>query len=319
MQVRHGPKTIPVTEMTCRLGESPIWDHEVGCLWWIDGVAGLIHRSWPLRETWSPVESFAFGEHVGSIALAPAGTLIAALEHTILLFDPSSGNRRILFVIDQDSRQRLNDGKTDRQGRFLCAGMGRDLEPVGALHSLDSNGIHHLLCSGLKVGNGLCFSPEGTTFYYTDTPDRGIMCMDYDPATGLAGSARAFIDLEAWGSGADGAAVDADGHLWLALVRAGKIARYDPLGQLEDFWDAPTDLPSSLAFGGPDLSTLYVTTICDSGTGRAVSRHPLAGRIFAIEGLGVRGLPEARFGKDVQIVSGQVLQKAVQEHTRKLG
>jgi len=110
---------------------------------------------------------------------------------------------------------------------------------------------------------------------------------------------RMFVDTQAWHSGPDGATVDSDGCLWVALVQAGKIGRFTPSGELDRLIEAPTDMPSCIAFGGSDLSTLFVTSIKDSGSGRAVSRHPSGGHLFAIDGLGVKGLQEPRFGSGV--------------------
>jgi sugar lactone lactonase YvrE len=133
--------------------------------------------------------------------------------------------------------------------------------------------------------------------YFADSLDRAIRAYPYGPGDEMPGEPRILVDTSRYNSGPDGATVDAEGCLWVALVQAGKIARFTPAGDLDRLIDAPTDLPSCVAFGGADLSTLYVTSIKDSGSGRAVSRHADGGFLFAIEGLGVRGLPEARFGQ----------------------
>jgi sugar lactone lactonase YvrE len=133
--------------------------------------------------------------------------------------------------------------------------------------------------------------------YFADSLDRTIRAYRYGPGDETAIEPRILVDTGPFNSGPDGATVDAEGCLWVALVQAGKIARFTPQGGLDRLIDAPTDLPSCVAFGGPDLSTLYVTSIKDSGSGRAISRHPDGGFLFAIEGLGVSGLPEARFGQ----------------------
>ena len=107
---------------------------------------------------------------------------------------------------------------------------------------------------------------------------------------------RILVDTAQWNSGPDGATVDSEGCLWVCLIQAAKIARFTPEGQLDRMIDAPVDLPSSVAFGGEDMTTLFVTSIKDSGSGRAISRHPDGGKLFAITGLGAQGVPEARFG-----------------------
>ncbi|MEW5422287.1 SMP-30/gluconolactonase/LRE family protein [Amorphus sp. 3PC139-8] len=278
------------------LGESPLWDPETARLWWIDGVAGQIHGFGSDGAEIAPVQ---VGRHIGGIALATDGRLAAARDHDFLLCDPASGDIEILLTLgDTDPKMRLNDVKLDRQGRLLCAGMGRGGDPLGALHQLDGAGRHRILATGLRIGNGICFSPEGDTLYFSDTPARRLFACDYNPATGQASEPRLHIDTSAWGSGVDGATVDRDGNLWAAMIHSAEIGCFASDGTLSRRFPAPVDLPSSLAFGGTNLSRLFVTSIRDSGTGRAVSTHPDGGHLFAVDGIGATGLPEARFSPE---------------------
>lgn len=291
------PRVSRLTETPDQLGESPVWDAEAQCLWWIDGVAGKVRRMRVTGSEPGEVESFAFDGHVGSIALAEDGCVIVALDHEVLMFCPDSPVRLLLLKLeDADPGMRLNDGKTDRQGRFLCAGMGRGGEAIGALHRICHNRDHSVLHEGLTVGNGICFSPDGRTLYFSDTTARKVYACDYDRASGCISGTRVHIDTAPLGSGIDGATVDRDGNLWGALIRTARIGCFDPSGALVHSFAAPTDLPSSLAFGGPGMDRLFITSIRDSGTGRAVSAHPLGGHLFVVDGLGVRGIPETRFG-----------------------
>lgn len=296
-----GAGTPRVTRLTATpdlLGESPVWDPEAQCLWWIDGVAGKVRRMRVTGNTPAEAESFSFDGHVGSIALADEGCLIVALDHEVLLFSPDEPVRLVLLRLEEaDPRMRLNDGKTDRHGRFLVAGMGRGGEAIGALHRICHNRDHAILHDGLTVGNGICFSPDGRVLYFTDTPARKVLACDYDPVTGATSKLRVHIDTAELGSGVDGATVDREGNLWAALIRTARIGCFDPSGRLLRSIAAPTDLPSSLAFGGPAMDRLFVTSIRDSGTGRAVSQHPLGGHLFVIDGLGATGIPETRFGQ----------------------
>lgn len=274
------------------LGESPVWDAEAGCLWWIDGVAGVLHR----RDAEGRVFDYRMNGHIGAIALAEDGNLVIALDHRVVLYDPEVRAEKHLLVLEgADPAMRLNDAKLDRQGRFLCAGMGRGGEPLGQLHQVDGACRHRVLAEGLHIGNGICFSPEGDVLYFADTPARKVFACDYDPATGASGPARLHIDTAPLEAGIDGATVDRAGNLWGALIRTGEIGCFSPQGTLITRIPAPVDLPSSLAFGGADMTTLFVTSIRDSGTGRAVSTHPDGGKLFAIDGLWAKGIAEARF------------------------
>jgi L-arabinonolactonase len=239
---------------------------------------------------------------IGSVALGQGETLIVALADGIYRLDLVTGAATPLFQpIPPDPRIRFNDGKMDRCGRFLCGSMGIHADPLGQLFRIDAAGGSAargtVLATGIRISNTLCFSPDGGTMYFADSLDRAIRAYRYGPGDEMPGEPRILVDTVPYNSGPDGATVDAEGCLWVAMVQVGKIARFTPQGALDRLIDAPTDLPSCVAFGGADLSTLYVTSIKDSGSGRAISRHPDGGFLFAIEGLGVRGLPEARFGQ----------------------
>ena len=277
------------------LGESPVWDRTRQRLYWVDGVSRRVRSYDPasgaIRE-W-PVPSM-----IGSVALGSGDTLIVALVDGIYSLDLARGAVSPLFRPQpSDPRVRFNDGKMDRAGRFLCGSMGLHADPLGQLFQIDAAGAGAVLATGIRISNTLCFSPNGDTMYFADSLDRAIRAYRYGLDGAVAGEPRILVDTAPYNSGPDGATVDAEGCLWVALVQVGKIARFTPAGALDRLIEAPTDLPSCVAFGGPDLATLYVTSIKDSGSGRAISRHPDGGALFAIEGLGVRGLPEARFGQ----------------------
>lgn len=283
-----------VSERADLLGESPVWDPEAGCLYWVDGVSRLIRSHDPATGSFREWETPSM---IGSVALGAGGTLVAGLVDGIYSMDLASGAFAPLFRPEPvEPEVRFNDGKIDRFGRFLCGSMGIHADPLGRLWRIDSAGKAEVFATGIRISNSLCFSPDGRTMYFADSLDRAIRAYPYGAGDAPVGEPAMLVDTSEWNSGPDGATVDADGCLWVCLVQVGKIARFTPRGDLDRLIDAPTDLPSSVAFGGPDLSTLYVTSIKDSGSGRAVSRHPQGGFLFAIEGLGVRGLPEGRFG-----------------------
>ncbi|MAW88836.1 MAG: transcriptional regulator [Phyllobacteriaceae bacterium] len=287
LTVRH------VCDTPDMLGESPVWDHRHGRLYWVDGVSRRIRC---LDPSTGETRHWETPSMVGSVALAEGSRLICGLVDGIWLMDTGTGTFEALFRPEPaDPAVRFNDGKTDRQGRFLCGSMGIHADPLGKLWRVDGEGRTRVFATGIRIANALCFSPDGRTMYFADSLERIIRAFPYGPSDDDLGEPRVFVDTGPWDSGPDGATVDSEGYLWVCLIQVGKIARFSPDGQLDRLIDAPTDLPSSLAFGGPDLDTLYVTSIRDSGSGRAISRHPDGGRLHAIEGLGVRGLPETPF------------------------
>jgi len=278
-----------------RLGESPLWDPETGWLYWVDSVAPSVHRFDPATGR---SEARSTSDLIGSIGLRRPNLLIMALRDGFYGLDFATGSETPLHRLGLPADQRLNDGKMDRQGRFLCGAMHRDGfdAPSAKLYRLHGDLRCDELESGILISNALCFSPAGDTLYFADSPRGLLWAYPYDPVTGAVGPRRVLANLVALtGSSPDGATVDAEGCIWIALVRTGQIGRLRPSGTLDYVFDVPVPHPTCPAFGGPGLRTLFVTSISDSG--RLKSDHPDAGRLLAIEGLGVQGLPEARFAE----------------------
>lgn len=191
---------------------------------------------------------------------------------------------------------RFNDGKVDRSGRFFAG----TIEPTetsasAALYRLDPDLRVTTVERGMFCSNGPCWSPDGRTFYFADTPTNRISAYDYDPETGEVSNKRTFAELDFPGGLPDGATVDEEDCLWTAVVYAGKIARYSPDGRLDRVIEMPVKKVTSVMFGGPELDVLYVTSMAKP----PLPKHPgdgvLRGALFAITGLGVRGIPEPRF------------------------
>jgi sugar lactone lactonase YvrE len=276
-----------------RLGECPLWDTRDACLYWIDSKGPYVRKLNPAsgeRRDWT------LPSDVGSIALAKPGWLLCALKDGLYSLELGSGRVQRIATIEHAAPDiRLNDGRTDRQGRFVVGSMvhGRHATE-GALYRLDRDGTTTRLASGIALTNSTCFSPDGRTLYYSDSLAGEVRASDYDPASGAIGRQRILVDTRQHGSGPDGAVVDAEGHVWVALVLAGKLGRYRPDGSLERLVDMPTPFPTCPGFGGPNLDVLYVTSARDSGN-VLKSDHPDAGALFAVHGLGVRGLPEVPY------------------------
>jgi sugar lactone lactonase YvrE len=275
------------------LGESPVWDPDAATLYWVDTVGRKV-RSW--HPASGREQCWTTPGLVGSIALGDNNSLIAALQDGFYRLSLATSLVELLWRVEtHEARARLNDGKLDRTGRFLCGSMGIHAEPLGALYRFRHGRPAERLADGIRISNSLCFSPAGDVMYFADSMSREIRAYDYDVDGDRIGPPRQLIDTNQFESGPDGATVDAEGYLWVALVRVGRLARISPQGMVDRIIDLPVDMPSCPAFGGPNLDTLFVTSIKDSGSGRAVSKHPDGGSVFTLKDIGVSGLPEARF------------------------
>jgi sugar lactone lactonase YvrE len=279
-------------EHRCRLGESPLWDMRNQCLWWVDARAMAIFAAKPdgtLLSRWD------YADFPGSIALAERGLLVAFADRFCLV-DAADGTVRELAPLARPGGStRLNDGKLDRRGRFFfCGETQLDDVSTGHLWRLGRDSSPVALADGIRIGNAICFSPDGTEIFFADSLDGFIRRHRYDADTGTIGEALGQIVLDGIAKAPDGATVDADGNLWIALVLDQAIACVSPDGVLLRRIEVPMPFPSCPAFGGPDLDILFVTSIGDSGR-HLVTDHADGGRILAIRDCGARGLAEARF------------------------
>jgi len=274
----------------CALGESPLWDLAAQRLWWVDAGACRISSAAP---DGSEPRSWDMPSVPGSIGLMQNG-LVVALADGFYAFDPATGAlAAIARPAIGEGPIRFNDGKADRQGRFFSGTiLTAESGPDGTLWCLDIDGRARCVERGFRLANALCFSPAGDRLYFADSLEGVVRSYAYDPDTGALGAQTPLIDCRDHGSAPDGATVDADGNIWIALVQAQAVLCVDPNGRPLRRIDMPMPFPSCPAFGGPALDTLYVTSISDSGH-RLKSDHPDAGRIAVVNGLGTTGIAEA--------------------------
>lgn len=275
------------------LGESPSWLAREQCLYWIDLRAPALRRLDPASGA---VESWAMPDLIGAVGGRRSGGLVVAVRHALLGFDPRDGEfAAIANVEDGPPENRLNDAKCDPAGRILCGSMWDfGLRTTGGLYRVDTTGAVTQLRSGVTVANAIAFAPDGRTLYFTDTRLGAIEQADYHPATGEIGPWRLFAAADAAPGRPDGATVDADGYLWNARYQGGCLARFAPDGRLDRLIELPVSQPTSCAFGGPDLRTLYVTTARQKLSAEALAAEPLAGALLALD-VGVAGLVEPLF------------------------
>ncbi len=276
------------------LGEGPLWDVAEQRLYWIDSYGGTIYRSKP---DGSDVEQWDVGAKIGSLALRDRGGAIVSLQDGFHFFDFATGSVTLIDNPDLGGPTiRLNDGKVDRRGRFLAGSMDiTEQTAAGILYRVDPDLSIHRLDRGIVVSNGPCWSPDSRTFYFADSRSRAIWAYDYDLETGSVANKRAFARFGEEDGLPDGATVDAEGYVWSAGVYKGKLLRFAPDGSLDRRIDFPVMCVTSVMFGGPDLDTLYVTSMARPPVPDGPQDGPLGGSLFAIRGLGVKGLPETRF------------------------
>ena len=269
-----------------RLAEGPVWDRKNNCLRWVDIPAGLVHRFDPATGADS---SFDVGEPVGTVAVRASGGLVLATKTGIYTCADDGSDRVLLHEVDTDPPGgRFNDGKADPWGRFWAGTMLDDPHEAAGFYRLDADGSLHQVLTGVSCSNGLGWSPDGATMYYVDTQLGGVDAFDHDPETGAITGRRRLLDIErGW---PDGLTVDAAGCLWVALWDGWGLRRYTQEGRLLETVELPAQRVTSCAFGGPELSTLYVTTARAGLKEEVLAFQPEAGSLFAFEPE-VGGLP----------------------------
>jgi len=292
-----------VVDARCGTGESPVWSAAQQALFWVDIPGRALHR-WSAdgHAQWRADEMLAC---IAPRADAP-DQWIAGMESGVFSVTPGDGDRLAVTplapVAHAAPGMRFNDGRCDRQGRFLAGTMLLDMAagaPVGRLYALEAgdDGLR-LLLDNLIVPNGLAFSPDGRTMYLSDSHPsvQTIWAFDYDTESGTPSNRRVFVDMNPLPGRPDGAAIDADGCYWICGNDAGLVHRFTPDGKLDRSLAVPVKKPAMCAFGGPRLDTLFVTSIRPGGID--LSDQPLAGGVFALRP-GTQGIEEAPFNRSV--------------------
>ena len=289
-----------MTEVTCvldaraELGECPVWSAEEQALYWVDVRAPALHRLDPAS---GGMRTWPLPRRVGSFGLRESGGAVVALVEGFHLLDLDTG--ALTFLAGPDAHvpgTRFNDGKVSPEGRFWAGTMDEERlsRPIAALYRLDPDGGVHRVVDGLIVSNGLAWSADGRTMFHSDSKGTVIWAYDYDPEHGMVANRRVLARPSEEVGRPDGAATDIEGFYWSAGISAGVLNRWAPDGRLDRSIPLPCSNPTMPCFGGPDLRTIFVTSLRHDVPADVLEAKPLSGGIFAIE-VDVPGVPVGRF------------------------
>lgn len=275
-------------------GEGPIWSERLQKLFWTDLESRLL---WEYEPRSSTFQSRPMPAKVCSMAFRENGGLLIAFDRGLSFYDLDEGTEQRIIDVEPDlPTTRLNDGRCDRQGRFIVGGFDPSEKGLSGAYRLDADLSIHRLFGGLSSANSTCFSLDGKTMYYADSPQAAIWAFDYDIDAGVPSHRRVFCDFKDQPGIPDGSVIDAEGCLWNAQWNGARVVRYRPDGSVERVIEVPCRNPTCVAFGGRDLDTLYITTSRLTLSPEEVRKQPLAGALLAVRP-GVTGLPEDRFVK----------------------
>ena len=274
-----------------QLGEGALWHPTARKLFWVDIEGKSLHLYNPESGEDKVLD---VGARIGTVVPVQDGGALVALQHGIYHINTQTGKLSFLTNPIKLEDIRFNDGKCDPAGRFWVGTMALDKRTGGAdLYMLELDGkVYHKL-GNLTISNGIVWSLDKKSMYFTDTPTQQVKAFDYDVASGEISNERVIIEIPEEEGAPDGMTLDAEGNLWVALHGAGTVAKYNPnTGELLQKVKVPAKKTTSCAFGGKNLDTLYITTAREDLNEEQLKEYPVSGGLFSVKP-GVRGLPTA--------------------------
>jgi sugar lactone lactonase YvrE len=275
------------------LGEGVLWDSAGGRAWWTDIQEKRLLRYAPATGA---IETFDLPERLGSFGFVEGSTqILAAFESGFALYQPETGALDWIARPPHAAKNiRFNDGRVDRQGRFWAGSMVEgEGERRGKLYRLDGDGRYEVCATHIAISNSICFSPDGKSMYFADSPRQVIHRYALDPESGEISNRRIFA-ITPEDAFPDGAQVDCDGCVWSAHWGGGRVVRYTPDGRVDMIIDLPVTQPTCVAFGGDGMDLLFVTTARESLSGKDLKRQPHAGDMFVYR-VAAKGMSDARY------------------------
>jgi sugar lactone lactonase YvrE len=280
---------VPASEERHGLGEGPFWDGDRSRVLWVDINAGAVHAGTLSEQRITHAKVWHFGETVGAVVCSPEGELLVAGAHRLYVVSPEGTVSPGAEILPERAASRLNDGGCDPAGRFLVGSLALDDRAAAeVLVQVDADGKVVVLDDDLGMSNGLAFSPAGDRLYSVDTVPGIVRVRDYDSATGFAGRRREFLRLD--GDKPDGLCIDVLGNLWIAMWGAGRVQCHSPEGEAIAVVEVPAPNTTSVAFVGPSLDTLLITTASEQLSATQRDHYPDSGRLFTAH-VGVSGSP----------------------------
>jgi L-arabinonolactonase len=274
-------------------GEGVFWNPSDGRIWWTD-----IHGRalWSFDPVTTQSTSIPMEDRVCCFAPRAAGGLIVAYSDRVVLFDPETKQETLVTLFEPENPEtRLNDGRTDRQGRLVVGGMNEvSGKPDSSVISIDGNLKVQTLIDQISCANSICFSPAGNTMFFADTPDREILAFDYEKGRGTLTNKRLHASFKQEPGLPDGSCVDAEGGVWNAEWEGHRVVRVAPNGTIDRVIDVPVWKPTCCAFGGPNLDTLFITSSRLMSDEATLKKEPSAGGLFAVKP-GIRGVVDTPF------------------------
>ena len=293
--VLFDPQPLPLAPSL--LGESPFWHPEESALYWCDIPGRRLNR---YRPATARADHWDFDTEVACCAPMLGGRLMLGMRDGLWRFDPGTGVRMPVAEPPYNpATERFNDGKADPQGRFWVGTIYEPRDPPLAGLYRWSEGKLTRTAGKVTVSNGLAWSPDGRTLYWSDTKAHTVYAFDFNPADGSLSRQRVFVqfpakqpgqDLADYGGRPDGAAMDSEGAYWCAMFEGQRLLRLSSAGEVLRDIRLPVRCATMPCFGGHDLKTLYVTTSRENRPADELAAQPLAGCVLHMR-VEVSGLP----------------------------
>lgn len=289
---------VPLNDERHILAEGVLWDDRLECLWWTDIHAARLWRFDPATGT---SRHWPLPQRLGCFALtAEPGVLLLGLERQLARFDTRNEQLELLVEVEAElPRTRVNDGRCDRHGNFVFGTLNEaGPEAIGSYYRYTAAGqLQRLELPKVAISNSTCFSPDGGTLYFANSPEHRIMACDYDGRSGAISNLRVFAEVaDLPNVEPDGATVDAEGFLWSAQWGGARVVRYAPDGRVDLIVPMPARQASCVSFAGGALDRLCITSAHAGMSDAQRAEDPLAGAVFYGSAPRGRGLPEARYG-----------------------